>query len=165
MKNFYIFLDIDGVLYDWDFIIKQTDAKKIKRGGLIETFKPESIEALNYLIEQLGKRYNVQLVISSTWRLDLQYCEKVLKENGLRFDKAIERTPIYEPKLRGNQILDYLVDKENYKFVIIDDEMFNFKEFFTKDKIIKTEMLNGALSIKHIKKFLNNLNKNEDLIN
>ena len=43
--------------------------------------------------------------------------------------------------------------------------MFNFKEFFTKDKIIKTEMLNGTLSIKHIKKFLNNLNKNEDLIN
>jgi len=62
MKNFYIFLDIDGVIYDWDFIIAETNAGRIKRGEFIKKFKPESIRALNYLIKGLEEHYDVRLV-------------------------------------------------------------------------------------------------------
>ena len=52
MKNFYIFLDIDGVMYDWDWIIAETNAGKMTRGEAIKKFKPESVNALNYLIQR-----------------------------------------------------------------------------------------------------------------
>ena len=51
MKNFYIFLDIDGVMYDWDWIIAETNAGRMKKGEFNKKFKPESINALNFLIQ------------------------------------------------------------------------------------------------------------------
>ena len=158
MKNFYIFLDIDGVLYDWGYIIAETDAGRREKGGLIDKFKPESIYALNLLINELQKDYNVGLVISSSWRSNLPFTIQTLKDNGLIYNKKIERTPIYNPSKRGEQILDYLADKTNYDFVIIDDEMFDFEKFFEKDKIIKCEAFNSALSVKMVDDFLKNIN-------
>ena len=159
MKNFYIFLDIDGVLYDWDYIIKEVNSGRMKRGGLITKFKPESMRALNYLINKLSEYYNVRLVISSTWRSDLPFAIKVLKDNGLNYDKKIDCTPISDPSKRGEQILEYLKYKQNYKFVILDDEMFDFKNHFNINNIIKTEMFHSALSMKEVCNFLNNENE------
>ena len=48
-ENFYIFLDIDGVMYDWDYMKKNN----IHNFGVVNTFSPESVEALNYLMEKL----------------------------------------------------------------------------------------------------------------
>lgn len=158
MKNFYIFLDIDGVLYDWDYIIAETDAGKREKGGLILEFKPESVFALNLLINELQKCYNVGLVISSSWRSNLPFTIQTLKNNGLIYNEKIDRTPIYDPSKRGEQILDYLADKSNYDFVIIDDESFDYKKFFEKEKIIKCEAFHSALSIKMVKDFLSKLN-------
>ena len=155
MQDYYIFLDIDGVLYDWDYIICEVNAGRMKKGSFIKKFKPESIKALNYLIEQLSKNYNVQLVISSTWRSNLPYTINVLKENGLMYDKKITSTPISDPAKRAEQILEYLQGKQNYKFVIIDDEMFDFKKYFKKENIIKTEMFHSALSMKDVVTYLN----------
>lgn len=154
MKNFYIFLDIDGVMYDWDYVIAETDAGRMKKGEFIKKFKPESIDALNFLIQELEKSYNVGLVISSTWRSNLPFTIQTLKNNGLKYGKTIGRTPIYDPSKRGEQILDYLADKQDFDFVIIDDEMFDFKKFFTQDNIIKCEMFHSALDGKMVKKFL-----------
>lgn len=157
MKKFYIFLDIDGVLYDWDFIITETNAGRIKRGEFIKKFKPESICALNYLIKELEEQYDVRLVISSTWRSNMVFATKTLKDNGLIFDKEIERTPIYDPAKRGEQIVDFLSDKKDYDFVIIDDELFDFKNYFSANKIIKCEMFHSALSEDKVENFLKNL--------
>ena len=156
MKKFYIFLDIDGVLYDWDWIIEEVNSGRQKRGGLFEKFKPDSMLALNMLIEKLNKIYDVRLVISSTWRSDLTNCIKVLKNNGLCYNKKVEATPFSDPSKRGEQILEFLKDKHNYDFVIIDDEMFDFLKFFHRSKIIKTEMYHSALSVKQIKNYLDN---------
>ena len=155
MKNFYIFLDIDGVMYDWDYIIAEIDAGRMKKGEFIRKFKPESVESLNLLIEEFEKYYNVCLVISSTWRANLPFTIETLKNNGLKYNKQIERTPIYDPAKRGEQILDYLADKKDFDFVIIDDEMFDFKKLFKKENIIKCEMFHSALSIKMVEDFLN----------
>jgi len=162
MKNFYVFLDIDGVMYDWDYIISETNAGRMKRGEFLRKFKPESVEALNLLIKGLEKHYNVSLVITSTWRSNLPFTVKTLKENGLVYDKEISRTPIYDPAKRGEQINDYLSDKRDYNFVIIDDEMFEFEKFFSKDKIIKCEMFHSALSVPMVQEFLNVTIKNNE---
>ena len=154
MKKFFIFLDIDGVMYDWDYIIAEVDSGRMKKGEFIRSFKPESVESLNLLIEELEKYYNVRLIISSTWRANLSFTIETLKNNGLKYNKEIERTPIYDPAKRGEQILDYLADKKDFDFVIIDDEMFDFKKFFKKENIIKCEMFHSALSIKMVEDFL-----------
>ena len=156
MKNFYLFLDIDGVLYDWDYIINETEKGRLKRGAFIKKFKPESMYALNYLIKELSKRYNFQLVISSTWRSNLPFTHETLLANGLKYDKTIEATPISDPSERGKQILEYLSNKSNYDFLIIDDEYFDFKKYFSKENIIKTEMFHSALSLNDIKLYLEN---------
>lgn len=160
-KTFYIFLDIDGVLYDWDYIINEVNSGRMKRGSCFKKFKPESIKALNYLIKMLGLQYDVKLVISSTWRSDLSGTIQTLKKNGLEYNNLIERTPFIEPSKRGEEILWFLKDKENYKFVIIDDEQFDFSIYFKKSSIIKTEMFHDALSVLHVRKFLDNYNYNQ----
>jgi hypothetical protein len=166
MKKFYIFLDIDGVMYDWDYIISEVKSGRMKRGESIRKFKPESIDALNLLIGELGKNYNVRLVISSTWRGNLPFAVKTLKNNGLIYEQEVERTPISDPAKRGEQILDYLSDKENFDFVIIDDEMFDFKKFFNKEKIIKCEMFHNALSLNMVNEYLDKvISNNEDELN
>ena len=93
-------------------------------------------------------------MISSTWRSNLSECIKTLKNNGLKYNKKIEATPISDPAKRGEQILEYLSDKTNYQFVIIDDEYFDFKNFFKQTDIIKTEMYHSALSIKQVENYL-----------
>ncbi len=162
MKKFYIFLDIDGVMYDYDYIIAEIESGRMERGGFIRKFKPESVQALNLLIEELEKYYDVRLVISSTWRANMPFIAKILKNNGLEYNKEMERTPIYDPSKRGEQILDYLQDKENFDFVIIDDEMFDFKKFFKQDKIIKCEMFHSSLNIGMVNDFLRKTIENKE---
>ncbi len=162
MKNFYIFLDIDGVMYDWDYIISEVDAGRMREGKLIQKFKPESIEALNLLINELEKYYSVHLIISSTWREDMHFAVDTLKNNGLKYNKDIEKTPIYDPTKRGEQILDYLSDKRDFDFVIIDDEMFDFNKYFRPENIIKCEMFHSALSIEMVENYLNKKIKNKE---
>lgn len=157
MKEFYIFLDIDGVLWDWPYLKKGINEGRIKRGGIIEDLKPESIEALNYLIEKLSIKYDVKLVISSSWRFNMERTLEIIKKAGLNYNKPIDRT-IINFQSRGIQIKEYLKDKVNYDYVIIDDEDFDFNEHFQKEKIIKTDVMKGALSIKLVDNFLNNNN-------
>jgi hypothetical protein len=162
MDNFYIFLDIDGVMYDWKYISTEVKAGRMTRGQSINRFKPESVDALNFLIEELEKEYNDGLVISSTWRSNLPNAIKTLKNNGLIYDKVIDRTPLSDPIQRGKQISDYLSDKENFDFVIIDDEMFDFKKYFKREKIIKCNMFNESLNFNMVESFLRKTHKNKE---
>ena len=156
MKKFYIFLDIDGVMWDWDYIISETDAGRRGKGGMINSFKPESIEALNLLISQLGRTHDVQLVISSSWKGNMARTTKVLKDSGLLYDKRLARTPTYSTDRRGEEILIYLNNNNKSDFVIIDDEMFDYSLYFKKENIIKCEINHSALSLKNVEEFLKN---------
>ena len=65
-EKFLIFLDFDGVLND----IKSV-SHLLKMGGFFvredddNVFYKESIEAINYLIETMSLKYDVQLVLST----------------------------------------------------------------------------------------------------
>ena len=155
-KKFYVFLDIDGVLYDWVYIKEQVKKGKIKKGGKIDVFNPESIIALNLLIEKLEKIYDVRLVISSAWRHYMDMTVSKLKDNGLVYDKKIESTPIStNPKQRGKEIRRYLMNKENYDYVVIDDEDFDFEETIPLFKRIKTSIYSGSLNKNIVNAYFN----------
>ena len=108
-QNFYVFLDIDGVLNDWKYLQYYFDKNPDEKGGTITRFNPTSIFALNYLIEKLEQDYNVTLVISSTWRSNMVETVKILKEQNLKYDKQIENIGFnYKQNYRGKEILKYL---------------------------------------------------------
>lgn len=74
-----VFLDIDGVLND----MNQPCTYK---------FKEESIDVLNYLY----KKYNINIVISSSWReaYIFAFLQKLLKENGI-LAPIIDKTNVF----------------------------------------------------------------------
>ena len=159
-ENFYVFLDIDGVLWDWEWRKSQIE-KGSKKEFFWEQFNPESMSALNHLLRTLGKKYNCFLVISSTWRQDMNITNKLLRLNGLKFDKPLLATPISsDPSRRGEEILRFFGTNRTQNFVIIDDESFDFHKYFSSDKIIKTNIFSHSLNRQDVSKYLKNaLNK------
>ena len=155
-KDFYVFLDIDGVLWDWKFIREMVESGKLKRGGLINTFNPQSIRAIDNLLYGLEKQYNVQLVLSSTWRYEMHTAIKTLKRNGFEHYAQMDTTPITRtPEHRGLEILKYLEDKQKpYDFLVIDDEMYDFADCFDLSHLIKTSMVDASLSQSQVDAFL-----------
>ena len=154
-EKFYIFLDIDGVLFDLKYIEKVGyDKFDISRD-----FDPKSIFALNYLIAELRKNYDVELVISSSWRANMKKTLEALINNGVVLDYLnVSRTDISSSYCyRGKEIINFLKDKKNKEnYVIIDDEMFDFEECFSLDRIIKTDINISDLNEEMVDKFLNN---------
>ena len=105
-EQYYVFLDIDGTLIDLKY-------GQRKRGPFFEfgensVLNPESIEALNLLLESLEQQYDTRLVITSGRRRNFVSCVKNLYENGLRYDRAITCTPLTEGR-RGQKIVDYMM--------------------------------------------------------
>ena len=82
MKNFYIFLDIDGVMYDWDYIIAEIDAGRMKKGEFIRKFKPESVESLNLLIEEFEKYYGMFLENENLSSIKEEYNSRLVNMNN-----------------------------------------------------------------------------------
>ena len=155
MKKFFIFLDIDGVMYDWNYIKAEVDGGNFGAREL-KQFKPESIEALNFLMDTMRETHKVQLVISSTWR---DSAIVPLYKNGAHLKGAVYSTPVLgDPAHRGVEIISFLekwnLKEDEYDFVIIDDESFDFKTYFTDDQIIKPNIFSGALSLDMVKKYM-----------
>lgn len=157
MKDkFFIFLDIDGVLYDWNFIIKNGE----KKSGIIKKFNPKSIDALNFLIEKLSNTFYVEIVITSTWRINMQKTIETLLNNGLNKKIKINNTEISNnPQNRGIEILNFLKNNICKDFVIIDDEMFDYDKYFKNSQIIKTNIFNLSLNKEMVVKFLNHFDE------
>ena len=105
-EQYFIFLDIDGTLVDFDYGCQV-------RGpfftfGENTVLNPESIEALNLLIESLEQKYDTRLVITSGRRKNFPACARNLFENGLKYDKPITCTPL-ESGRRGQKIVDFMM--------------------------------------------------------
>lgn len=154
MQNYYIFLDIDGVLYDWQYLRTQPKTN----GGIISKFNPQSVNALNYLIDNLSREFNVTIVVTSTWRHNMQNTINALKNNGVNISKIkVEKINSNLPESnRGALILDYLKLKQFTNFVIIDDEYFDYAKCNLLSHLIKTNIQNKSLNVNLIKKHLNN---------
>ena len=161
MQRFYIFLDIDGVMYDWEYIKSLSD----KKSAIITKFKPESVSALNLLMQTLKTKYAIFLVITSTWRKNMGECLRMMHKNGvnLRLANVIISTDTQTLNSRSEEIENFIAQKNivlNKNYVVIDDESMENSKLFEKSNIIKTNIFNDALSNKHITDFINNLTDN-----
>ncbi|MGN0961224.1 MAG: HAD domain-containing protein [Christensenellales bacterium] len=167
--KFYVFLDVDGVLWDWKWRLSEIKSGKIdriKQGGLPSHFKPESVEALNKLLNYLDGFYDVQLVLSSAWRaLNIDYVKKVFVKNGIssKYVENIDKTPFAdmggrgfsktELRPRGQEIMKYLEGQPQSEpsLIVLDNNCFDFdkypKLFFN---FIKTDGNKDSLNPKQI---------------
>ena len=135
--NFYVFLDIDGVMFDWKY--RLSSGKKL--GGIIKDFNPESVKALNFLCRTLGEQFNTSVVITSTWKQHWDSMLEVFDANGIDLSGvSLSKTTTRDnPSFRGREIVEYLGESyQDANFVIIDDEMFDYKKYFQRTDIIRT---------------------------
>lgn len=161
-QEFIIFLDIDGVLNG----IKYFDNKTLDmQGNGFWGIAKEPLDNLKYLISKLEEEYKeVKIIISSTWRKideSMEYLKKQTKIFGFDFDKYYcgKTETLFT---RGFEIKEWLIDNgksiTNNDFVIIDDDTFDIKTYFSKKHIIETNEDIG-LTKEHIDKYLKNREK------
>lgn len=105
-EQYFIFLDIDGTLVDFEY--GQRVRGPFFSFGENTVLNPESIEALNLLIQSLEQTYDTRLVLTSGRRENLRACVRNLFENGLKYDRPITCTPL-EPGRRGQKIVDFMM--------------------------------------------------------
>ena len=127
-----VFLDIDGVLNMYGSSYRTF----MKPYG--QHIEPHIVQRLNYICEKVS---DLSIVISSSWRSDMDDLKAQLEEQGFKYwDLVIDKT--YQPKLissnqplynlqtdyvcmhRGQQIAEWLWrNKFKGKFLVIDDEI------------------------------------------
>lgn len=162
-EKFYVFLDIEGTLGDVQYSMDQLALGHKEYLDIL--INPESVSALNHLLSSLETKFDVQLVVSSDYRKDMNYLELKLKEKGLKYSKSIDKTPFIpnNSQLRAKQILEYLKSKQNpYNIVIIDDSRYDLYEHFFPEHIIHIDNFRRSLDYKHVEQFINPYNLNSD---
>lgn len=116
----YIFLDIDGVLnsdyWDHEFITKY---KYSNIPGIEQEIDPGAIKLINNLATKTG----AEIVMSSSWRHNLEGAVRKLKRCGLVHDivQKIDEGRIVVGEQRGKLIQDFLSSHDCSAYVIIDD--------------------------------------------
>jgi hypothetical protein len=111
-----IFLDIDGVLNSTKSI--EENYLKGNKVDAAKIFIPQSV----FLINMLTSVKSADVVISSTWRYNMEKVIEVFKKNNLKTRNIVGRTPFLE-STRGAEIKKYLKLNKNIEdFIIIDDD-------------------------------------------
>ena len=151
----YIFLDVDGVLNDEQYIIKCFEKHHKPMHMNRVPFDPNCLNNLRVLTELIEEQnYIVRIILSSSWRLsdiDTEVVKARLAEYGLSIFSKTERMN----GRRGEEIKDYLDRNDPCKsFIILDDEAFDIKELYPNNLVLTNfnegfnkDCLKSALSI------------------
>lgn len=171
---YYVFLDIDGVL--WDYRQLYFKYGPFFRGQTDPELKPESIKAVNFLLETLENDFDTRLVITSGRRQNMPKCLDYLFKNGLKYNKTIFSTP-YTPGSRGDKIVRFMkfdgvettyptlgnaVQKLLYNFknndyknyVVIDDNKKKIAGEIPPARRIVTDINKESLTLKQVQSYL-----------
>lgn len=122
MKNWIIFLDIDGVLNNLSLLFNRIPF--VKNNNCEDNMLCQhSIRVLNKLVEDI----NAKVVLSSAWRIiyTKELMNEILQRNGATFEITDYTESL--PYERGTEISKWLRDNiENRigfnKYIILDDE-------------------------------------------
>ena len=121
-----LFLDFDGVINIpyWSY----------KKGKLECDFnmpwdnKVNDFQAIQW-VSEFCEKYNYEIVVSSTWRLNNYDYKTCLYNSGLRKTvKVVGATKSLVDKGRGDEISLYLKENNIKNYLIIDDDSFDLKE-------------------------------------
>ena len=150
-----IFLDIDGVLN----MCGSSSRTFMKPYG--QHIEPHLVQRLNYICENVK---GLQIVISSSWRSDMEDLQKQLEEQGFKYWQiVIDKTPMarrinpeskppydLECLHRGEQIQEW-IDKNMFdkKYLVIDDEIQDICgktcNVIPRENVFETDMNEGML--------------------
>ena len=117
-KTLYVFLDVDGVLNNSGaFKLNKDTIYVLSHGNLI---------CYEYLIDKLEEKYNIKIILSSSWRCYKTGLNKPSKHSkkykGLNF---IDKTKKWYGNNRRDEILEYCkahnISLKN--ILVIDDEL------------------------------------------
>lgn len=165
-----IFLDIDGVMNMYGSSCRTF----MKPYG--QHIEPHLVQRLNYIIEKT----NAKIVISSSWRSDMEDLEKQLKEQGFKYwthvigktcQPQVKNENIPYPRNRdcflyndrGEQINKWLQDT-NFnieKYIVVDDEVSDIRPHINSKHIFQTDAEEGLLN-KDALHIVRMVNKNEE---
>ena len=114
-----IFLDCDGVI---NILSPSYNTAYYRPDGSVVWFESSLIQRLNWLIEKT----DANVVISSSWRLDMADLKVQMEVNGFKYwDKVVGETPYFG--FRGDEIQEWL---DNYQdldpietYVVLEDEI------------------------------------------
>jgi len=112
-----IFLDCDGVI---NIVSPSYNTSYYRPDGTVNYFDDHLIQRLNWLIERSG----ADIVISSSWRLDMDDLKVQMEKNGFKYwNKVVGKTP-YTNGHRGDEIQTWLDKHPEVKcFVVLEDEI------------------------------------------
>lgn len=143
-----IFLDIDGVLNGYNLFVHLKTRMICKNRKLRKYINIFSVQVIKIFILFIIVRLSgAKVVLTSSWRggyWKVPYyrmtsrCKKLYRLFKIFFIDVIGITTfIY--KDRGEQIIDYINDNNITSYVVIDDEMFDIKEYIHNDRLICTK--------------------------
>lgn len=145
--NFYLFLELNGVLYNSPVFYK---------GGLHLNLR--SVKALNTLILCLNKKYNVNLRIISENNKILQY-KNLMQNNGLDFSCLHSFSTLPKCFFQKRAIVSFLkMSKEATNFAVIDNGVEVYPTRFNPSNVISVNKTSGVLEEHEVHEFLDKLN-------
>ena len=106
----FIFLDIDGVLNNTSYHESESDLSYP-----LSAFCKDNVKAFNDLMKDIPE---IKVIISSSWRTDFNL-QNIFDRIGLNV-KIFGITPFISDD-RSAEIKEYLKDKKDYSYCIIDD--------------------------------------------
>ncbi len=151
-----IFLDIDGVLNE--------DTTPTRTRSRLIFIDQDKLLLLKRIVDATGAK----IVLSSTWR----YGRDDARYSGdfLELQEAFQKVGLdfysYTPEdvfgiRRGMEIKAWLgLHPEVNRFIILDDELFDFEERGLLPRLIKTEFGDGGLTEVHVKEAIEMLSDN-----
>lgn len=187
-QNYYVFLDIDGTLWDAKFAYPKYG---FQMNYISEpVLKPESIEAVNLILKSLETSYNPLLVITSSKRKNLFACTRYLMDNGLDYHKTIYATQYPSVINRGHSIVDFMEERgegplpyrtiknafaklvheiwndDFDRYVVLEDEKSKIKDAIPPSRRIMSDHNKKSISLSQVKSYLkkNNISLNEEYL-
>lgn len=142
-----IFLDIDGVLNNQNHILKLVNLLGREQYFTIvrALHEPPFDYGSCLLLQELIKKLDLKVILSSTWRYNINSKDLIKKYAGI---EIMDTTPVLSSGIRGEEIQHYLnTHKEIINYVILDDDSDILDS--QKDHFVKVDSKVG-LTIKEI---------------
>lgn len=153
-----IFLDIDGVLND--------DSTPTRTKSRLIFIDWEKLLRLKQIVDATG----AEIVLSSTWRydrdnpaynVDFLELQDAFRQVGLEF-YSFTPEDVYRIR-RGMEIRAWLeMHPEVDRYIILDDELFDFEQRGLLPRLIKTEFGDGGLTETHVQEAIEMLSDDSD---
>lgn len=170
-----LFLDYDGVVNTpiWgEGGVEDPEARA--RFYFPDDGKVNNFQAVQW-VANFCLKYNYKIVVSSTWREEKSYAEYLYAGGLPRSVEVLGRTPLFHEcqrtdSRRGAQIQQYLREHKGEvdRFIIVDDDVFDFQEMgfepfyvncdpllgFTINQFYQTERIHQTVHPEHYHEFM-----------